>query len=88
MINIKYIITNLNQKSRDKSNCKINPKNVSGYIIKIKHKSYTKSYICINSIDEISSLKFKSRMNIQSLNFKSMIHRNLLYYRKKKENIK
>ena len=76
MINIKSIATNLNQKSHDKSNCKINP-DVRGYIIKIKHKSSTKSYICINSIDEISSLNFKSRM-----------YKNLLYYRNKKENIK
>lgn len=87
MINIKSIATNLNQKSHDKSNCKINP-DVRGYIIKIKHKSSTKSYICINSIDEISSLNFKSSMTIQTLNFKSRMYRNLLYYRNKKENIK
>ena len=76
MINIKSITknnVNLNQKNHDKSliNCKTNlnvtmDPNVHGYTIKLKHKTYTRFYIYTNDIVEISSLNFKSRINMAS----------------------
>ncbi len=70
-------------------NATIDP-NVRGYVIKLKfYRIYRISgrfYTCPNTniVTGISSLKFKSRINIQSLNFKSMMRGNLLYYKNKK----
>ena len=73
MINIKSITknnVNLNQKSHDKSliNCKIDLGKMDprGYTVKLKHKFFNRFYYT-NNIDEISSLNFKSRLNMTSL---------------------
>jgi hypothetical protein len=72
VINIKSIIknnVNLNQKSHDKLliNCKIDlgTMNPREYTVKLKHKFFNRFYY--NNIAEISSLNFKSRINMTSL---------------------